>query len=84
MRIMCSRTLIFLALEAYLKVPWVSSRLISAGEIVESMAVLALPPSEFDNKRVSIESRYGMWEPGINDNIEQTHVSDDHTLVCVL
>jgi hypothetical protein len=55
------RTLIILTRLAYRRVLTDLSRLLSAGEMAATMAVLALPPSDVLSSRVSTESRYGMW-----------------------
>ena len=52
--------LIFLALDAYLRVVKVSSKLKSAGEIAAIITVLVLPPRESYSNLVSLESLYGI------------------------
>ena len=47
----------FLALLANCSVLIVSETLLDAGEIVVTMAVLALPPRDADNRRVNLLSR---------------------------
>ena len=51
--------LMFLALEAYLSVLRVSSKLYSAGEIQAIIVVLEFPPKESCKIQVSFESQYG-------------------------
>lgn len=49
----------FLALSAYFRVLYVSSRVTLDGDTAAIMTVLQLPPSESCKSRVSLESRYG-------------------------
>lgn len=53
--------MIILTRLAYRRVLTDLSRLLSAGEMAATIAVLALPPSDVLSSRVSTESRYGMW-----------------------
>lgn len=50
----------FLALEAYLKVVKVSSKLKSAGEMAAIITVFVLPPNESWSNLVNLESLYGI------------------------
>lgn len=50
---------IFFALEAYLSVLKVYSKLSSAGDMAHIIAVRELPPNAFLKIKVSFESRYG-------------------------
>lgn len=52
--------LMFLALEAYLKVVKVSSKLKSAGEMAAIITVFVLPPNESWSNLVNLESLYGI------------------------
>ena len=53
--------LISFALFAYLRVLWLSSKLLEQGDTFAIIRVWQLPPSESFNRRVSLESRNGMW-----------------------
>mmetsp|Transcript_57430 Transcript_57430/g.159865 ORF Transcript_57430/g.159865 Transcript_57430/m.159865 type:complete len:270 (+) Transcript_57430:1366-2175(+) len=57
--------MIFLARDANCNVDVVSLRLQAAGEMLQMMQVLALPPSECDSKCVSLESRKGTCFPSM-------------------
>lgn len=59
----------FLALLAYLRVDRVSSKLSSAGEIAQIIAVLEFPPNAFLKIKVNLESLYGTKVLSIFDEL---------------